>query len=58
MRGPLKTEKLSFEEALDGYNKTIMVKPDYANPYFNRGKTYLRWRGLNWLQMILTEQLF
>ena len=36
-----------FQRAIEDFNESIRLKPDYAQPYFNRGRVYLYLRKKN-----------
>ena len=40
LRGCAKTNAQHYEEALADFEKAIELKPDYADAYFNLGRTY------------------
>ena len=40
LRGCAKTNEKKYEDAIADYQKAIELKPDYADAYFNIGRTY------------------
>ena len=45
--GMLENKKGNYDQAIEAYQKTIQIKPDYSNAWFNKGSAFRKSSGVH-----------